>query len=438
MTRNSKNKRIYRIIGLISLTIIVCFNWVFAVVLLFSAFIIWIISIDIQKDTTPYISSYNSSARQYKMPSTPLEWSASPPHVQKKAVNIVECIMAYIDDIIDSKSGLISSNALFSFWGVNIAAYQSLHKKHLDNLIKGVQKLGYGVVPNYQHGNKRLDYNEHCVLYRLPKNFIHKNTSAVHQAKIFLKLLSILMNGQQFKSDDLDYINRCFGELTVSKEYHGYLNAYILWLIQKKQPYDKKTKDEVAELPSESKRVFVNLLTEAVSINGCIDNNRMEALKKILPTLDTDSASAHSLVHQSLTDDEFATIETKVGVTEYTIRQPDQKKLSALILDEKKLSELKQQTEIAQGLLSEIFIDEEVDKTTDTQTNNLVIETLQKLLERDTWQRSEVMDILGSGIMLGNVLEQINDYSYSIVEDIVVEEDGDTIYVTTEYKEQLI
>lgn len=372
------------------------------------------------------------------MPSTPLEWSASPPHVQKKAVNIVECIMAYIDDIIDSKSGLISSNALFSFWGVNIAAYQSLHKKHLDNLIKGVQKLGYGVVPNYQHGNKRLDYNEHCVLYRLPKNFIHKNTSAVHQAKIFLKLLSILMNGQQFKSDDLDYINRCFGELTVSKEYHGYLNAYILWLIQKKQPYDKKTKDEVAELPSESKRVFVNLLTEAVSINGCIDNNRMEALKKILPTLDTDSASAHSLVHQSLTDDEFATIETKVGVTEYTIRQPDQKKLSALILDEKKLSELKQQTEIAQGLLSEIFIDEEVDKTTDTQTNNLVIETLQKLLERDTWQRSEVMDILGSGIMLGNVLEQINDYSYSIVEDIVVEEDGDTIYVTTEYKEQLI
>ena len=40
--------------------------------------------------------------------------------------------------------------------------------------------------------------------------------------------------------------------------------------------------------------------------------------------------------------------------------------------------------------------------------------------------------------MLGNILEQINDYSYSIVEDIVVEEDGDTIYVTTEYKEQLI
>jgi hypothetical protein len=40
--------------------------------------------------------------------------------------------------------------------------------------------------------------------------------------------------------------------------------------------------------------------------------------------------------------------------------------------------------------------------------------------------------------MLGNLLEQINDYAYSNVNDIVVEEDGDTIYIMTEYKDQLI
>jgi hypothetical protein len=49
-----------------------------------------------------------------------------------------------------------------------------------------------------------------------------------------------------------------------------------------------------------------------------------------------------------------------------------------------------------------------------------------------------VADMLGAGVMIGNLLEQINDYAYSIVDDIVVEEDGYTIYVTTEYKEQLI
>ena len=186
------------------------------------------------------------------------------------------------------------------------------------------------------------------------------------------------------------------------------------------------------------KKLFVNLLTEAVSASGNIDNSRMEALKKILPTLDTDSSNVHSLLHQSLTNDGFVTIETKVDIKEYTIRQPGQKTPAKLILDEKKLGELKHQTEIAQGLLSDIFIEEEEDNTTTTQTNNVIIETLQKLLAKDIWQRSEVIGLLGPGVMLGNILEQINDYSYSIVEDIVVEEDGDTIYVTTEYKEQLI
>ena len=66
------------------------------------------------------------------------------------------------------------------------------------------------------------------------------------------------------------------------------------------------------------------------------------------------------------------------------------------------------------------------------------MEALKELLKKDTWQREEVQNLFGSGVMIGNMLEQINDYAYSKVEDIVVEEDGDTIYVTTEYKEQLI
>lgn len=368
-----------------------------------------------------------------------MEYSASTHYIQQKSKDIAEAIKAFVDNIIDNKRGLVSANELFSFWGVDVSAYQTLHKRHLDNLIKGLQKLGYGIVPDYQHGNKRLDYNEPCVLYRLPKNFIHKNLPAVHQAEIFLKLLSVLMNGQRLKSDDLEYVNSCIGELAVPKEYHGYLNAYILWLAQKKQPYDKKTKDEVVELPSERKRTFVNLLTEAVSINGSIDDDRVEALKKILPTLDTDSASVHSLVHQSLTDDGFAIVETGSAATEYTIRKPDQKKPSALILDEKKLGELKQQTEIAQDLLSDIFIIEEDEQTSGIQAkNNAVIVVLRKLLEKDVWKRADVEGLLDAGVMIGNILEQINDYAYSIVEDIVVEEDGDTIYVTTEFKEQLI
>lgn len=40
--------------------------------------------------------------------------------------------------------------------------------------------------------------------------------------------------------------------------------------------------------------------------------------------------------------------------------------------------------------------------------------------------------------MMGAVLEQINDFAYEKVDDAVIEDDGENIYVTLDYKEQLI
>ena len=60
------------------------------------------------------------------------------------------------------------------------------------------------------------------------------------------------------------------------------------------------------------------------------------------------------------------------------------------------------------------------------------------MLEKEVWTRDEIKDLVGPNVMIGNLLEEINDYSYSKVDDIVVEEDGNQIYVTIDYKNQLI
>jgi hypothetical protein len=91
-------------------------------------------------------------------------------------------------------------------------------------------------------------------------------------------------------------------------------------------------------------------------------------------------------------------------------------------------------------LLAEIFIQEDDSSKDNVQVNNdgTIIEILEKLFTKEQWSRGELAEIVGPNVMLGNLLEQINDYAYSNVNDIVVEEDGDTIYVMTEYKDQLI
>jgi hypothetical protein len=122
----------------------------------------------------------------------------------------------------------------------------------------------------------------------------------------------------------------------------------------------------------------------------------------------------------------------------FAIPKPEKKKEEPL-LDPNKLAVLQDQTKAAQEMLAEIFIQEEREQDLVLQPAiNPHIEVLGKLLIKEQWTRNELAELVGPDVMLGNLLEQINDYAYSKINDIVVEEDGDDIYVTTEYKEQLI
>lgn len=100
---------IFIIVGSIGLIALACLNWLIVVVLLFLALIIWLASNDINKDDSPYISSYSGSNQEYKKPRSPLEYSASAHYIQQKSKDIAESIKAFVDNIIDNKGGLVSA-----------------------------------------------------------------------------------------------------------------------------------------------------------------------------------------------------------------------------------------------------------------------------------------------------------------------------------------
>ena len=122
----------------------------------------------------------------------------------------------------------------------------------------------------------------------------------------------------------------------------------------------------------------------------------------------------------------------------FAIPKPENKEES--LLDKVKLATLQEQTKAAQDMLAEIFIQEEeqVQDVVSQPDLNPLTEILVELLTKEQWTRNELKELVGPDVMIGNLLEQINDYAYSIVSDVVVEEDGENIYVTTDYKEQLI
>ena len=133
------------------------------------------------------------------------------------------------------------------------------------------------------------------------------------------------------------------------------------------------------------------------------------------------------------------TVEKQISPREYVIRKPEPKPAKPL-LDQKKLAELQQQTREAQSMLAEIFVQEEEPvKVSEMKSERPpFMDVLERLLSKDVWTRDEIVQMVGPNVMIGNLLEQINDYSCSKIDDIVLEEDGDRIYVTVEYKDRLI
>ena len=134
-----------------------------------------------------------------------------------------------------------------------------------------------------------------------------------------------------------------------------------------------------------------------------------------------------------------AVVEKPKKTKGFAIPKPVKKKEEPL-LDPNKLAALQDQTKAAQAMLAEIFVQEDESVHEPVQKNDISpqMEILGKLLTKEQWTRKELAELVGPDVMLGNLLEQINDYAYSKINDVVVEEDGDIIYVTTEYKEQLI
>ena len=99
------------------------------------------------------------------------------------------------------------------------------------------------------------------------------------------------------------------------------------------------------------------------------------------------------------------------------------------------------QTKESHSLLSEIFSsDNEEDNSLNTNLGgNIMKQIFVTLFKQEVWEYSDFAELCqNNGVLPGSMLEQINDYAYEVVNDIVVEESEDKIYVALEYKDKLV
>ena len=226
---------------------------------------------------------------------------------------------------------------------------------------------------------------------------------------------------------------------------------YQLYCINSPQDYSKLLYDFIFNV-----QLFPVIYSLAF-FNQCLNNCFKRIVKRIdeyyilaselpsqafssLSLFDTDFQNIHTKVHRIITEgEEFATIEKEKDATEYTIDKVAITNSCQVSLCEERLEKVEKQTKQAQELLSGIFKDNDEITGATSQENNVLLDILKILLTKESWKRNDVETLCQKRhLMIGSVLERINDFSYSRIEDAVIEDDGDTIYVMTGYKDKLI
>lgn len=338
---------------------------------------------------------------------------------------------------------------LLDLWEYERKNEKSIHKEYVDSIIGGLKRIGFDIVPDYEIDKKRFNFGDVCVIYRNEEQHSVKLTAEYEISDLFIKLAAQIINTDKVTDEDFVHIEQYLQSYDNSIGNHLHLMAAIRWrLFSKKQTIDKQIKNAIEILTNEQKKSMGDALVGLTCFNGNISPKRIEGVKKALQLLGIDTGNIHSQIHRLLTDnDGFAIIEKKSDAVEFTINNgqlsTEQCGTSHITINQTKLRTLEQQTKVAQEILSEIFAEEKsAEYKEDIAVNNISnmwMDMLKLLFTKETWKRIEIENICKKqGLMLGAVLEQINDYAYEKVDDAVVEDDGENIYVTLDYKKLLI
>lgn len=327
-------------------------------------------------------------------------------------------------------------------------ANKSIHINYVKSITTGIKRMGFGIVPNYEIDSKRFNFGDICVIYKNEENYPIERTQTYEITELFIKLASYILHMDQILTEDLEFLEKQVLSFGNTKGNQLHLNACIRWLLQiKKQPLNKKIKDSIALLIYGERILIANTLIKLACINGNVHPKRIDGLKKVLPLLGMEVDNIHSQIHRILTDSEgFATVEKKEDAVEFKIsnetKNENQQSSSNIILNPEKLHTFEEETKNAQELLSKIFVDEDISipqNSINNSSNEKWKDMLKLLLTRDAWKRDEIENrCKEEGLMLAAVLEQINDFSYNMVDDIVIDDDGEYLYVSLEYKEKLL
>lgn len=361
-----------------------------------------------------------------------------PRHIDLSKNEKVASLITFLENKLESnKFPTVEVNDLLHLWSYNYED-QNIPKKNITSILEGLDRLNYGIEPDYRINGISIKPKEQCIIYAKKRHPILLSDSLLHLYQV-LKLAVVLSQADgEINSAEKEYCVKNIIDHISHPSQKNHLQAHIEFLSLSKQNIAKAKKGTLPFSTDDLEMVY-NFLIGLSFADGPINDLEINAIVKIMTFYEFDCADIHSKIHRIYTG-EVVTVHQQSASNQSSLSAKQKTTKSEFKIDLKKLSQIEGDTKEANKILSKIFTTSDAEPSSKpSNINDKLLFILRQLLDKECWQRADVEVICKSqNMMLGYALELINDYSYSRIDDAVVEDQGQTIYVNQQYKEQLL
>jgi len=340
----------------------------------------------------------------------------------------------------------IKSSQMLSHWAID--TNKTLTNAQCISIVQLIGKLGYAIEPDIRFSNNKIDPNGNTVISLLADNSLNKPGQDYIAATTLLHLASAVSaaDGNVSEEEEL-YLEKHLENVLELSELEKYrLRLYLKWLLISK-PDISGMKKRLVSLDYDSKKALAQFLLSVAFADGIIDPGEIKILKKIYGFLELDSESIYSDLHnlQAGTANEPVTIQAKPEILEgFSVPQIQSHEThngeEAIVLDQTILDRKRRDTDELKLKLAEILVREDTEEIPNIINQNQIFDEeetflgldgqhsklVKELLNMDSLSRSDFEYLCDKyGLMPDGAIETINNSSFDLYDEALIEEDDD-------------
>ena len=342
----------------------------------------------------------------------------------------VKVVEAFYKRIIDENEYIITSyDEIIKSFGFKCSTIHFCSKRYSDIFLTKLKEWELITYPDLRQLDLKMFSKTRCVLYR--DNF----DGQVVKSQTYLTLLAYIkmalyvVQEDEYNSSDVDLIKNVLTKYAPNVKTAKELVSIFLLSLNEIQRLNC-IKQDIKILDIKLLNELIVTLKMLAYVNGDVTRERRDQLECLLPVL---GYKINNL------GEELKQLSPKVIVPKQNNRhvKTDAQPIR-FTLDLSELQRLQEDTAKARHLLSKIFAEEPDDLSTNVQEPPFM-PLLRIILSKPAWPISEIKELCtASGIMYGAFIENSNDYAFSKVDDILLEEDEGMLYVAINYKSEIL